>query len=208
MTIKERIVLESKAWLKEKLSLDSNYFTNLKETGKPKILWIGSSDNLVSIREVTNSEPGELIVHKNVGAQVREDDLNLMAILEDAIDAGVEYIIVCGASNCKGIKEVVQGLDEQVYMRKWLDDLLELYNENAMEMEPLTQEEREKRLCELSIKEQLLKLSEMDIIHQAWKRRSKPVLLGWYFDFPTGSFTELFSMTARESLKQVATVGL
>jgi len=206
MTTKERILLESKAWLVEKLSQDNSYFARLRNAPKPNILWIGSSDNLISIREVTNTEPGELIVHRNIAAQIRTDDLNLMATLEDAIDAGIEYIIVCGSSNCKGIREVVQGLDEQIYMRKWLDDLLELYNEHAPELELLTQVEQEKRLCELSIKEQLLKLSDLDIVQQAWERRSSPVLLGWYFDLASGTIKELFSMTARENIRQVASV--
>ena len=186
MTTKERILLESKAWLVEKFSMDSNYLNSLQKSTKPNILWIGSSDNLISIREVANTEPGELIVHRNIAAQIRTDDINLMATLEDAIDAGIEYIIVCGSSNCKGIREVVQGLDEQIYMRKWLDDLIELYNEHSGELEHLSQVEQEKRLCELSIKEQLMKLSEMDL--------------------STGTIKELFSMTARESLKQVASV--
>ena len=145
-------------------------------------------------------------MHRNIAAQIRTDDLNLMATLEDAIDAGIEYIIVCGSSNCKGIREVVHGLDDQVYMRKWLDDLIELYNENSNELEHLSQVDQEKRLCELSIKEQLMKLSELDIIQQAWERKSTPTLLGWYFDLATGTIKEIFSMTARESLKQVATL--
>jgi carbonic anhydrase len=206
MKTKERILLETKAWLIEKLSMDNNYLSNLKRVAKRNILWIGSSDNLVSIREVTNTEPGEIIVHRNIAAQIRTDDINLMATLEDAIDEGVEYIIVCGSSNCKGIREVVQGVDEQVYMHKWLDELIELYNEHAIELETLPQVEQEKRLCELSIKEQLLKLSELDIVQQTWERRASPSLLGWYFDLTTGTIKELFSMTARENLKHVASV--
>jgi carbonic anhydrase len=206
MKTKERILLESKAWLVEKFSMDPNYLNSLQRSTKPNILWIGSSDNLISIREVANTEPGELIVHRNIAAQIRTDDINLMATLEDAIDVGIEYIIVCGSSNCKGIRQVVQGMDEQIYMRKWLDDLIELYNENSGELEHLSQVEQEKRLCELSIKEQLMKLSELDIVQQAWERRSTPILLGWYFDLSTGIIKELFSMTARESLKQVASV--
>jgi len=204
MTTRERILLESKAWLVEKLSMDSNYFNNLKKTPKPNILWIGSSDNLVSIREVTNTEPGELIVHRNIAAQIRTDDLNLMTTLEDSIEQGVEYIIVCGSSNCKGIREVIQGIDNQEYRRKWLDDLFELYNENADELEPLSHVEKEKRLCEMSIKEQILKLSALDIIQQAWERKSTPILLGWFFDLMTGTIKEIFLMTASERLRQVA----
>jgi carbonic anhydrase len=207
MKTKERILLESKAWLVEKLSRDHDYLRHLKNVPKPNILWIGSSDNLVSIREVTNTEPGELIVHRNIAAQIRSDDMNLMATIEDAIEMGVEFIIVCGSSNCKGITEVIQGNDDSLYRRRWLDELYELYNEHAGELEVLSQAEREKRLCELSIKEQVLKLSELEVVQQAWKKRSSPLLLGWYFDLSSGKIREITSMTAEESVRQVTSVG-
>lgn len=207
MTIKERMLLESKAWVAEKLSLDKDYFEHLKKMPTANILWIGSSDNLISIREVTNTEPGEIIVHRNIASQVKADDMSLMATLEHAVEvAKVRYIIVCGYSNCNGINEVVQGVEERTYMRKWLDELFDLYNSHADELDPLPQVEKEKRLCELSIKAQILKLSTLDIIQKAWENGSGPVLLGWYLDETSGIIKEIFSMTSEQELKQVARV--
>lgn len=201
------MMLESKAWVAEKLNLDKHYFENLRRMPKPNILWIGSSDNLISIREVTNTQPGEIVVHRNIGAQVRTDDISLMATLEYAVDGlEVQYIIVCGYSNCNGIKEVVQGLDEKTYMRKWLAELVEIFNENASELDSLPDVEKEKRLCELSIRAQILKLRELDIIQKAWEKKSSPVLLGWYLDETSGIIKEIFSMTANKTLEQVASV--
>lgn len=207
MTIKERMLLESKAWVAEKLSLDKNYFEHLKGMPTANILWIGSSDNLISIREVTNTEPGEIMVHRNIASQVKADDMSLMATLEQAIEVSkVEYIVVCGYSNCNGINEVIRGIEERSYMRKWLDELVDLYNAHANEMEQLSQVEKEKRLCELSIKAQILKLSTLDVVQKAWEQRSGPILLGWYLDETSGTIKEIFSMTAKQSLKQVASV--
>ena len=207
MTIKERMLLESKAWLAEKLSLDKDYFEHLKRMPTPNILWIGSSDNLISIREVTNTEPGEIIVHRNIGAQVRNDDMSLMATLEHAIEVSeVQYIIVCGYSNCNGVKEVIQGVEERTYMHKWLDELFELYDHHASEFKPLSDVEKEKRLCEMSIKAQILKLSTLDIVQKGWERGSSPELLGWYLDETSGVIKEIFSMRPKQSLKQVARV--
>lgn len=201
------MLLESKAWVAEKLSLDKDYFEHLKRMPTPNILWIGSSDNLISIREVTNTEPGEIIVHRNIGSQVRADDMSLMATLEHAVEVSeVQYIIVCGYSNCNGIKEVVQGLEARTYMHKWLDQLFDLYDNHASELEPLSESEKEKRLCELSIKAQILKLSAIDVIQKAWEKGSSPVLLGWYLDETAGYIKEIFSMTPKQSLKQVARV--
>jgi carbonic anhydrase len=207
MTVKERMLLESKAWVAEKLSLDKDYFEHLKRMPTPNILWIGSSDNLISIREVTNTEPGEIIVHRNIGAQVKTDDLSLMATVEHAIEVSkVQHIIVCGYSNCNGVKEVIQGVEERTYMHKWLDELFEIYDTHPGEFEQLSDVEKEKRLCEMSIKAQILKLSTLDIVQRAWERGSSPELLGWYLDEASGIIKEIFSMGAKQSLKQVGSV--
>jgi carbonic anhydrase len=207
MTLKERMLLESKAWVASKLSLDSNYFEHLKKMPTANILWIGSSDNLVSIREVTNTEPGEIMVHRNIASQVKADDMSLMATLEYALEVSeVQYIIVCGYSNCNGIRDVINGIEEGSYLRKWLSDLIDLYNDHSEELERLSQKEKEDRLCELSIKAQILKLSELDIVQRAWEKKSSPVLLGWYLDETSGTIKEIFSMTANKSIEQVASV--
>lgn len=199
------MLLESKAWLAEKLSLDANYFEHLKRIPTANILWIGSSDNLISIREVTNTEPGELIVHRNIASQVRTDDISLMATLEQAIEVSqVQYIIVCGYSNCNGIRDVIKGVEDRPYMRRWLDGLFDLYNNHADELELLTDNEKERRLSELSIKAQIVTLSSIDIVQKAWEKGSSPLLLGWYLDEASGVITEVFSMTPKQSLEQVA----
>ena len=207
MTVKERMLLESKAWVAEKLSLDKDYFEHLKKMPTPNILWIGSSDNLISIREVTNTEPGEIIVHRNIGAQVKTDDMSLMATIEHAIQVSkVQYIIVCGYSNCSGVKEVIQGAEERTYIHQWLDELFEIYDTHPGEFELLTDVEKEMRLCEMSIKAQILKLSTLDLVQKAWKRGSSPELLGWYLDETSGIIKEIFSMSAKQTLKQVGSV--
>jgi carbonic anhydrase len=207
MTIKEKMLLENKAWVMEQLSLDHRYFDHLSKKPKPSILWIGSVDNLISIREVTNTEPGEILVHRNMASQVRADDISLMATVEYAVEtAAVEYIIICGYSHCSGIREVVQGqgLDEKVHLNRWLEDLIQLYDNHTAEFNSLPINEKEKLLCELNIRAQILKLSKLDIIQNAWGRGNYPTLLGWYFDLNGGYIKEIFSMTQDKSLIQVA----
>ena len=62
------------------------------------------------------------------------------------------------------------------------------------------------RLCEMSIKAQILKLSNIDIVQKAWERGSSPELLGWYLDETSGIIKEIFSMRPKQSLKQVGSV--
>lgn len=208
MTTKDKMFLESKAWAMEKLNLDKNYFDRLAGMHSPNILWIGSIDSLVPIRELINADPGDVLVYRNMGVQVREDDISLMATIQDAVEVShVEYIVVCGYSHCSGIQDVVLGNDDRPFVKRWLDELRDLYDNRADEFEDLDFEGRTKLLCELNIRAQIVKLSQLEVIQKAWEKGNDPILLGWYLDLKTGALKEIFSMESNYKLKQVASVA-
>lgn len=207
MTTKEKMFLESKAWVLEKLNLDKSYFERLSGMHTPDILWIGSIDSLVPVRELINADPGEILVYRNIGGQVRQDDLSLMATVQEAVEVlRVDFIVVCGYSHCSGIEDVVLGSDDRPYVKNWLSELRALYERNMDELRDMDFAQRTKRLCELNIEAQIINLSQLDIIQKAWEKKDHPVLLGWYFDLNSGALKEIFSMEANHRLKQVASV--
>ena len=208
MTSKEKMFLESKAWALEKLNLDKSYFERLSGMHSPDILWIGSIDSLVPVRELINADPGEILVYRNMGVQVREDDLSLMATIQDAVEvSNIKYIVVCGYSHCSGIQDVVLGSEDRPYVKMWLSDLRAVYENRSEEFQDMDFEQRTKRLCELNIRSQIIRLSQLDVIEKAWENGNFPILLGWYFDLNTGALKEIFSMEASYKLKQVASVA-
>ena len=208
MTSKEKMFLESKAWALEKLSLDKNYFERLAGMHSPDILWIGSIDSLVPFRELINADPGDVLVYRNMGVQVREDDISLMATIQDAVEVSkVKYIVVCGYSHCSGIQDVVLGSEDRPFVKRWLGDLHHLYQNRSEEFQDLDFDQRTKWLCELNIRAQIIKLSQLEVIQKAWEKGNYPILLGWYFDLNTGGLKEIFSMEANYRLKQVASVA-
>jgi carbonic anhydrase len=191
MNTRERILLESKAWVQEKLALDKGYFDRLSSMHRPEVLWIGSSDSLVPVREITNTEPGEILVYRNMGNLVKEDDLSLMALLQDAVEVSrIKYIIVCGYSHCTSLREAMEGTDKG-YIEDWLGDLRETYHRHRDELDPLPYEKKERRLSELNIEQQIRNLAKIQIIRNAWKSDMYPKLYGWYFDLNTGLFSEV-----------------
>lgn len=207
MTTKERMFLEAKAWAMEKLSLDKTYFERLSGAHTPDILWIGSIDSLVPARELINAEPGQLLMYRNIGSQVRQDDLSLLAIIQDAIEISkIQYIIVCGYSHCSGIEDVLLGSADRPYVKKWLEDLQEIYDTHHDELQDMDFEQRARRLCELNIHAQIIKLSQFEVVQKAWRQGNYPGLLGWYFDLNNGQLTEIFSMEANHQIKQVASL--
>ena len=207
MTPNEKMFLESKAWTMEKLSLDKTYFKRLAGMHTPDILFIGSIDSLVDVRELVNADPGEVLIYRNMGCLISEDDLSLMATVQDAVEiAQVEYIVICGYSHCTGIQDVISGRHGRPYIKRWLTDLQNLYDKHYDELQSLDLEQRSKRLCELNIRAQIINLSQLDVIHKAWEKSDHPHLFGWYFDLDTGALKEVFSMESNRRLRHVASV--
>ena len=203
MTTKERILLESKAWRLEKLNLDKTYFERLDSMHQPSILWIGSSDSLIPVRELTNTDPGDVLVYRNIANQVRPDDISMMAMIQDAVEvAGVKHIVICGYSHCDGIRDVLLGTDDRPAVKEWLRPLRQLYEQHEAEWEGLPFEQKEKKLSELNIRAQILNLSQVPAIQKAWTKTDYPRLFGWYFDLLDGTLIDVFSMETNHKLVQ------
>ncbi|MFN3666408.1 MAG: carbonic anhydrase, partial [Sediminibacterium sp.] len=85
MKIYEKLLLENKAWANEKVLVDPEYFSRLADIQRPEFLWIGCSDSRVPANEITNTQPGEIFVHRNIANMVVHTDVNLLSVLEYAV---------------------------------------------------------------------------------------------------------------------------
>ena len=63
----------------------------------------------------------------------------------------------------------------------------DLYQNRSEEFQDMDFEQRTKWLCELNIRAQIIKLSQLEVIQKAWEKGNYPILLGWYFDLNTGA---------------------
>ncbi len=195
MTMKERILLESKAWTKEKLSLDSKYLQRLVESADPEILWIGSAESLVPVREVTNCEPGEILVYRNMGSQVKPNDEGIRALVAHAVEvAKIKMIIVSGYSLDTCIQAIANEWKVPDHVKIWNKEIQEIYDKHKHEFEGLSDAHRQRRLTELNIKQQVLNLSNFDTIQKAWEIGNNIPILGWFYNIETGEIEEIFSI--------------
>jgi carbonic anhydrase len=201
--MKERILLESEAWRIEKLNYNENYFRHLNRRNKPTMLWITSNDNLTSMSEITNAAPGEIMVYRNIGAQVRNDDLSVQAVLHEAVDVHrVSHIMICCYSNCTAIWDTILGTHNGPGMKEWLAQLHNLYERHYDELKNLPHKDQEKLLSEINIREQVIKVSKTDCVQKAWQEGTNPTICGWYFDVEMGSLKEVFSLEKSKSVHQ------
>lgn len=193
----EKLLLENKAWAREKVESDPNYFTHLAEIQTPEFLWIGCSDSRVPANEITGTEPGEIFVHRNVANMVVHTDLNLLSVLEYAVKhLKVKHIIVCGHYGCGGVKASMTRHNFGI-INKWLRNIKDVYRIHSDEIEALpTENDKVNRLTELNVKEQVLNLAKTSIVQKAWKENQYPHLHGWVYGLANGIIKPVFEIPA------------
>ena len=189
----KRLLLANRAWAAERLRIKPDYFQSRADTQTPEFLWIGCSDSRVPAEEITGAEPGELFVHRNVANLLIPTDLNLLSVLQYAVEVLlVKHIIVCGHYNCGGIKSSMSNLRNLGPIHDWLQHLRDLYGAYRREMESIPDAQgRWDHMVELNVKEQLKNLASTSIVQRAWSTEMRPILHGWTYNLRTGYLNEL-----------------
>ncbi|MBK8658497.1 MAG: carbonate dehydratase [Bacteroidetes bacterium] len=190
-----RLLLENKAWAKGKILDDPEYFERLVGIQHPEFLWIGCSDSRVPANEITGTEPGEIFVHRNIANMVVHTDLNLLSVLQYAVEyLEVKHVIVCGHYGCGGVKAAMNHHSLGI-INKWLRNIKDVYRIHREEIMALpTEEAQTNRLVELNVKEQVMHLAETSIIQKAWKHHQRPHIHGWVYDLHDGLLRQIFDM--------------
>lgn len=199
-----RLLLSNKAWAAEKLALDPEYFHNLARDQKPDYLWIGCSDSRVPANEVIGAEPGELFVHRNIANMVVHTDLNLLSVLQYAVEElKVKHVIVCGHYGCGGVRAALSHHSMGV-LNKWLRNIKDVYRLHKSELLSLeNEEERLARLVELNVEEQVQNLVKTSIIQRAWKYDHRPMLHGWVYGLDNGIIKQVCTVDAGSAVDPI-----
>ncbi|MDF2186954.1 carbonic anhydrase [Paraflavitalea sp. CAU 1676] len=198
MKLAERLLLENKAWAAEKVQDDPGFFSRLEKIQQPEFLWIGCSDSRVPANQITGTLPGELFVHRNVANLVVNTDVNLLAVLDYAVNhLKVKDVIVCGHYGCGGVKAATTNHDYKLVLNMWLRNIKDVYRLHRAELDAIQEEEkRVDRLVELNVMEQLRNLAKTSIIQRAWKEDNRPHLHGWVYRLNDGLIKPLLDIEA------------
>lgn len=187
----KKLILNNQAWIEDILEDKPDYFDILSKGQEPKFLYIGCSDSRVPIEEITNSRPGDIFVHRNVANMVVHTDMNLLSVLQYAVEVlKVKHVIVCGHYNCGGVRAAMAH-DDFGLINKWLRNIKEVYSKNrkAIEKEDDFQKQFDK-LVEFNVIEQANNVAKTAIVQKAWTKSIFPVIHGWVFDIHSGKIIE------------------
>jgi len=192
----ELLLKGNKKWAEKKLEEDPGFFDRLLHLQTPEFLWIGCSDSRVPANQITDTDPGEIFVHRNVANLVINTDVNVLSVLDYAVNQlKVKHIIVCGHYGCGGVKAATTKVDFKPVLNMWLRNIKDVYRLHFKELESIKDEElRCDRLVELNVQEQVYNLAKTSIIQRAWKQEMRPHLHGWVYGLKDGKIKPVFEM--------------
>jgi carbonic anhydrase len=187
----DKVFENNEAWIKDKLSTDNNYFEELGKGQSPELLYIGCSDSRVTAEDLMGLGPGEVFVHRNIANMVISIDLNVMSVVNYAVDhLKVNHVVVCGHYACGGVKAAMQSADLGI-LNPWLRNIRDVYRIHRNELDAIADEDkRYDRLVELNVQEQCVNLIKTAAVQKAARDRNLKVH-GWVFDVHTGKLIDL-----------------
>jgi carbonic anhydrase len=195
----------NKDWVAATLAEDPTFFDRLSAGQKPPILWIGCSDSRVPANQITNTNPGDIFVHRNIANVVVHTDMNMLSVLDYAVNVlEVEHVIVCGHYGCGGVAAAM-GNKQHGIIDNWLRNIKDTYRLHNEELEEITDEvERRNRLVELNVVEGVFNLTKTSIVQNRWANGKKLGIHGWVYSLQTGLIKDL--KVSAEGSEQLATV--
>lgn len=197
----DKLIENNRKWAADVVKDDPEFFSRLSNTQKPDFLWIGCSDSRVPADRITGTQPGEIFVHRNIANMVIHTDMNLLAVLEYAVDhLNVSHIIVCGHYGCGGVKAAMTRHNYDL-INKWIRNIKDVYRMHRDKIDYQTKpEERLNKLIELNVEEQVMNLAKTSIVQRAWKAKKTPEIHGWVYSLEDGLIKELCTVTHKDHL--------
>lgn len=177
----------NRKWVEETLQEDPEYFHRLSKGQEPPVLWIGCSDSRVPANQVTGTLPGEVFVHRNIANVVSHADLNLLSVMDYAVNVlKVKYIIVAGHYKCGGVAAALTNKQFGV-IDNWLRHIKDVYRLHKSEIDAIEDPKaKEDRLVELNVIEGVLNVCKTTIVQNAWSSGQELSVHGWVIDINSG----------------------
>jgi carbonic anhydrase len=196
----ESLLEGNKKFVANALKEDPEFFTTLANGQKPPVLWIGCADSRVPANQITNTNPGEIFVHRNIANMVIHTDMNMLSVLDYAVNVlQVKHVIVTGHYGCGG---VIASMSNKQFglIDNWLRHIKDVYRIHARELDAIVDEtKRGDRLVELNVIENVNNLCKTSIVQNAWANGRELSVHGWVYSLATGVITDMKVSTSNNS---------
>lgn len=188
----QQVFENNKQWISDKTTSDPDFFARLAKDQQPDFLYIGCSDSRVPANEIMGLGPGEVFVHRNVANIVDNNDMNVQAVIQYAVEyLAVKYIVVCGHYGCGGIKAAMNPTDMGL-LSGWLHNVTDVYRLHYEELTAITDEtQRYRRLVELNVAEQCLNVIKAAYVQKSILEHKLIGIYGWVYDLNDGQLIDL-----------------
>lgn len=188
----EQILENNKNWVKSKLDQDPDFFNKLAQGQKPPLLWIGCADSRVPANEITGTQAGEVFVHRNIANMVIHTDMNMLSVLDYAVNAlQVRHIIVCGHYGCGGVQAAMSNKSIGL-IDNWVRHIKDVYRFHQEELDAIQEEkQRFDRFVEVNVIEQVYDLAKTSIVQNAWNEKRDLWVHGWVYGIHNGLIKDL-----------------
>jgi carbonic anhydrase len=188
----DHLKANNRAWAKQIVSADPDFFSRLARQQTPEYLWIGCSDSRVPANEIVGLDPGELFVHRNVANLAPPQDANYLSVLQFAVDVlKVKHVMVVGHYGCGGVNAAVDG-KRRGLVDHWLHPIREVWHDHRQELDAIGDgRARLDRLCELNVMRQVKNVALDVFVQDAWSRGQDLCVHGWVYSLTNGLVTDL-----------------
>ena len=201
----DQLIENNKKWVESKLELDPDFFAKLAQGQQPPLLWIGCADSRVPANEIIGAQPGEVFVHRNIANMVVHSDMNMLSVLDYAVNAlKVKHVIVCGHYGCGGV-QAAMGNKPIGLIDNWIRHIKDVYRLHKNEIDGIEDDkERFDRFVEINVKEQVFDLAKTSIVQNAWHNDQELHLHGWVYGVGSGIIKDLgVNVSSEEKLDEV-----
>jgi carbonic anhydrase len=193
----------NREWVTEINEQDPTFFDRLEKGQKPQFLWIGCADSRVPTSQITNTVPGEIFVHRNIANMVVHTDINMLSVLQYAVDVlEVKHVIVCGHYGCGGVDAALSNRSYGL-IDNWLRNIKDVHRLHHVELTGLKDQALSDRMVELNVIEQVYNLCKTNIVQEAWARGQQLHIHGWVYALKDGLIKDL-DVTVRHNEEMAA----
>ena len=169
-----------------------NLYERLAEKQTPYALFLTCGDSRIAPALLTNTNPGRIFVERTPGNIVPVYDetasVGVSASIEYSIAVlGVRDVVICGHSACGAMKALLhpEHLNEFPATARWLKYAWPAVEILERQHSALGEAERLKKLCQLSVIEQMSHLHTHPVVEERFKQGNLGIH-GWYYEIHTG----------------------